>query len=267
MNERFEITCGDAFENLQKLADGSIDVFFTSPPYNLGEKAKNSNQWSGGKSGRWKNAALQNGYANYDDNMPYEKYKAWQGEILSEMWRALSPIGAIFYNHKPRIFNGDLRLPTAWTSHIPLRQIVIWNRGGVINFSPYFFGPMQEWVMIFAKPDFHLKSRGASGVGDVWNITPEINTKHPAPFPLELVMKPLRELGPEYKTVCDPFSGSGTVGVASIKTKRRFIGFEISPEYVAGAVKRLADEASQITIEAFIDDPARQIDIFEEINQ
>jgi DNA modification methylase len=39
--------------------------------------------------------------------------------------------------------------------------------------------------------------------------------------------------------VLDPFAGSGTTGVACIRTERRFIGCEIVPEYHATARARL----------------------------
>ena len=44
----------------------------------------------------------------------------------------------------------------------------------------------------------------------------------------------------EDSLVCDPFMGSGTTGVACVKTGRRFIGIEIEERYCEIAVKRLA---------------------------
>jgi site-specific DNA-methyltransferase (adenine-specific)/modification methylase len=44
---------------------------------------------------------------------------------------------------------------------------------------------------------------------------------------------------PNAETILDPFAGSGTTGVACIKTNRRFIGIEIDPHYAAIAAKRL----------------------------
>ena len=53
-------------------------------------------------------------------------------------------------------------------------------------------------------------------------------------------------------TVFDPYSGSGTTGVACIQTGRNFIGCEISPEYHAIATRRLK-EAEQDSGGAFDD--------------
>ena len=45
--------------------------------------------------GKWSNAALINGYATYDDNMPYDEYCKWQKDCLTEMYRLIKDDGAI----------------------------------------------------------------------------------------------------------------------------------------------------------------------------
>jgi hypothetical protein len=62
---------------------------------------------------------------------------------------------------------------------------------------------------------------------------------HGAATPLELCRWWVRYLCPPGGIVCDPFSGSGTVGVAAIEQGRRYIGIEHSAEYVAIAQQRL----------------------------
>jgi DNA modification methylase len=46
-------------------------------------------------------------------------------------------------------------------------------------------------------------------------------------------------------TVLDPFCGSGTSGVSALRHGRRFIGIELSPEYVAMARERIAQEMAK----------------------
>ena len=43
-------------------------------------------------------------------------------------------------------------------------------------------------------------------------------------------------------TVCDPFMGSGTTGIACVRQGRKFIGVERDPEYYAIAVERIRRE-------------------------
>jgi DNA modification methylase len=50
---------------------------------------------------------------------------------------------------------------------------------------------------------------------------------------------------PEVVRVFDPFMGSGTTGVACVRTGRRFIGIEIDPHYFAIAKRRIEAELAQ----------------------
>jgi DNA modification methylase len=64
---------------------------------------------------------------------------------------------------------------------------------------------------------------------------------HGAGTPFALCSWWLRYLCPDGGTVCDPFSGSGTVALAAVKQSKSAIGIEISPEYHAIAQRRLAE--------------------------
>ena len=68
------------------------------------------------------------------------------------------------------------------------------------------------------------------------------NNKHPGSTPLRLLDWWTRYISPSGGTVLDPFMGSGTTGVACVRTGRNFIGIEIDPEYHAIAKRRIAAE-------------------------
>jgi site-specific DNA-methyltransferase (adenine-specific) len=242
---------GDCLDVMATLPAGSVDLVVTSPPYNLGNTtgraaptghyAPDAGLRKRGGGGKWNGGALADGYGAHNDNMPHEAYVAWQKEVLLACWRLLTPAGAIFYNHKPRILGGELVTPLDYNPGLPVRQIVIWARAGGTNFSPSFYLPTHEWIVILAKPGFRLKSKGASGVGDVWYIPQESNTRHPAPFPLALPLRAIETTGAA--TVLDPFAGSGTVLRAAKDLNCRAIGIELSEQYCRMAVQRLAQEA------------------------
>jgi DNA modification methylase len=59
-------------------------------------------------------------------------------------------------------------------------------------------------------------------------------------------------------TILDPFMGSGTTGVACIRTGRRFIGVEIEPKYCAIAVERMERELSQPCLPTMEPERAKQ---------
>lgn len=225
---------GDCLSVMKKMPDEYVDLIVTSPPYNL--KNSTGNGMKDGRGGKWKNAALVNGYSHYDDNMPHDKYVSWQRDCLTEMYRLLKPEGAIFYNHKWRVQNGLLQDRQDIVNGFPVRQIIIWKRKGGINFNPGYFLPTYEVIYLIAKPKFRLAPK-ANSYGDIWEFTQEMNNPHPAPFPIDLISRIISSTNASL--VLDPFMGSGTTAIAAIMNSRHYIGIEISPEYIKLAKNRI----------------------------
>lgn len=234
------IICGDAVETMQQMPSNSIDLVVTSPPYNL--KNSTGNGMKDGRGGKWKNAALVNGYSHHNDNLPHEEYVAWQRACLTEMMRLIKDDGAIFYNHKWRVQDGLLQDRQDIVVGFPVRQIIIWKRKGGINFNPGYFLPTYEVIYIIAKPEFRLAPK-ANAVGDVWEFTQEMNNAHPAPFPIAFAERCVSSTTAQI--VLDPFMGSGTVAIAAKRFGRNFIGIEISPEYCHLAEQRIDEDIHQ----------------------
>ena len=80
---------------------------------------------------------------------------------------------------------------------------------------------------------------------DLWSISrihrrdPE-RADHPTQKPLEIVERMVLSSCPPGGLVLDPFTGSGTTAVACARHGRRFVGFEINPQYVHVARARVA---------------------------
>jgi modification methylase len=231
-----KILCGDCLSIMRQMPAECVDLVVTSPPYNL--KNSTGNGMKDGRGGKWKNAALVNGYSHHDDNMPHEEYANWQRECLTEMYRLISPDGAIFYNHKWRVQDGLLQNRQDIVSGFPVRQIIIWRRKGGINFNPGYFLPTYEVIYLIAKPNFKLVPK-ANKHGDVWEFTQEMNNPHPAPFPVKLINRIISSTFA--KIVLDPFMGSGTTAIAALSNNRHYIGIEISPEYITMAESRIIE--------------------------
>lgn len=227
---------GDCLEIMQTMADESVGVIVTSPPYNI--KNSTGNGLKNGNGGKWPNAALQNGYTQHADSMPHEDYVAWQRRCLGEMFRLLRPDGAIFYNHKWRVQKGLLQDRSDIVEGFPVRQIIIWHRAGGINFNPGYFLPNYEVIYLIAKPDFRLQPK-ANAHGCVWRINQESRNPHPAPFPLELAARCVNSVG--RGPVLDPFIGSGTTALAAELAGLPWIGMDISPEYIEMTRARIAE--------------------------
>ncbi len=225
---------GDCIELMNQMPEACIDLIVTSPPYNI--KNSTGNGLKNGSGGKWPQAELIKGYADYDDSMPHEAYVSWQRRCLSAMMRVLSEDGAIFYNHKWRVQAGLLQDRQDIISDFPVRQIVIWQRNGGINFNPGYFLPTYEVIYLIAKPKFRLAPK-ANAQGDVWRIPQETKNPHPAPFPLALAQKCIESTKAEI--VLDPFIGSGTTAIAAEKSSRQWIGMDISEEYCELARRRI----------------------------
>lgn len=260
-DELVTLYCADSRDALPSLSSASVDLVVTSPPYNLGVTTvggfptghypTDAPFGKRGGMGKWSSAALAEGYEDYDDAMPPAEYEAWQRETLTQLWRVVNDKGAIYYNHKPRVLDGVLVEPRDYVPpELPLRQRVIWARAGGVNFSTVFYVPTYEEILIIAKPDFRLKSKGASGVGDVWTIPQVSNTWHPAPFPLVLAERVIETVRPAL--VCDPFMGSGTTAKAAKRYGVDWMGCEKSAKYAARAMLEI--DATQPRAAAIIVD-------------
>ena len=66
--------------------------------------------------------------------------------------------------------------------------------------------------------------------------------KHPTQKPIGMMEYFINVLSNKGDTVLDPFMGSGTTGVATVRTGRNFIGFEREDEYFGTAERRISNE-------------------------
>lgn len=229
-----QIICGDCIQVMNQFPESSIDLIVTSPPYNL--RNSTGNGLKDGRGGKWSQAALLKGYDCSNDNMPYPEYVKWQRDCISAMLRVLTDDGAIFYNHKWRVQKGLLQDRHDIVSGFPVRQIIIWQRDGGINFNAGYFLPTYEVIYLICKPKFKLAKK-ANALGDVWKISQEKNNPHPAPFPIELALRCIKATNA--KVVLDPFLGSGTTAIAAKELNRNWIGIDISDEYCKLAEQRI----------------------------
>jgi len=77
----------------------------------------------------------------------------------------------------------------------------------------------------------------------VWTVGPaQFSEAHFATFPEDLIVDCIKAGCPEGGLVLDPFMGAGTTALVSRKLNRNYVGFELNPEYMAIADKRLRSE-------------------------
>ncbi len=233
---------GDCLEQMKNIESDSISCIVTSPPYNkkgLSGKVRPGNQI-------WKKFNID--YNLYDDNLPESEYHTWMISILNEMSRIIKPDGSIFFNHKPRRHNNKSYLPTDFISKsdLNLYQLIIWDRLSSPNIRKDILLPCTEHIywLTKSKPKVFKENLDREFHSEVWKISPDKNTKHPAPFPQKLVENCILLSTVEGDIVLDPFLGSGTTAISSKKLNRDFIGIEIDETYFKLTEERLQGKTS-----------------------
>ncbi len=227
----------DCLEGMSELDDNSINCIVTSPPYNkkglLGKVALGNQIW--GK--------FNIDYNSYGDDMPEEDYQAWMVAFLNECHRVIKPDGSIFFNHKPRRYKNRAYLPTDFIQHsyANLYQLIIWDRRNSPNIRNDVLVPCTEHIYWLCKdkPKTFRNALDSSYIGEVWNIPPERQKKHPAPFPEQLVRNCILLATEENDIILDPFMGSGTTALVSQSLNRKWLGFEIDEKYAKIAKDRI----------------------------
>ena len=101
----------------------------------------------------------------------------------------------------------------------------------------------------------HSKWNGGGRPGVFTFNKNTIGAEHPTQKPLPLMSELVRLFSFTGDTVCDPFCGSGTTGVAAIKLGRKFVGIEQDPRWFALSCKRI--QAALDAPDMFVEQPKK----------
>lgn len=232
---RVDLRCGDCLELMSELNNNSVDVCFTSPPYNdTGTKSDNVavTKWGG------------NTHKKYINVERRKDWFEWQCEVINEMLRVSKKY--VLYNIQGIKNNrrNVYKLIGEYADRI--HDIIIWYKpNGCPTSTPHKISNKYEFLLI-------IKSDGVKNV-DVNSsfytnvITQNINSnKEYSKIHRAVMSKPfcdevIKEFTKEGDTILDPFSGMGTTGVSCVEQNRNYIGFEICEEYVELSKKRIND--------------------------
>lgn len=227
----FELHNENCIDRLSQISDKSVNLCFTSPPYNMNLRIRNGKYCS-----RQIVKELTTKYKNYPDNLPMDQYFDFNYKVIKECLR-VSDI--VFYNvqfltgNKPALFKliGEF-------SDV-LKEFIVWDK---INAQPAIgegvLNSQFEVILVFeeSKPEsrkFEKAQFDRGTLNNLWRIKRgrKVSKEHGAVFPLELAEKVIENFTQEGDIVLDPFMGTGTTGLACKKLKRNFIGIEIDKDY------------------------------------
>ncbi len=271
---------GDCRELIKKLPDNSIDVMVTSPPYwgqrtSLGSGVEDDPrdfvsflvETFEELLPKLKDGAIV--WINIGDayNTPINwRQDDYTYSTLGADKKGLSPTNSAYVKNRAKR-KAFIEKNVPWLSYgnllaLPYRMVIgmcdkgYFYRGEVIwkKLNPMPEGRARrphrghEPIYLFAKNQNH-SFKTSPPVKSVWEFPNEkINgKKHYSRFPFELPLRCIDAYGKtgEDVVVLDPYSGSGTTGLAALELGCSFIGFEIDPEQVVASNKRLDDYRKQ----------------------
>lgn len=239
-NWRSCVLCADSKEIIRRIPDHAIDFILTDPPYNIGSHSTGNIPLPG-------RSAMNNDVAAWDwvDFNPEE----WADELI----RILKPDGNLF------IFTSYNQIGQ-WHACLDHRfdttNFMVWHK---TNPAPKIFkaGFLNSCELIFTcwnkrhTWNFSTQAEMHNFIESPICMKPErlANPKHPAQKPVSILKKMLQIASNEGDIVFDPFMGVGSVGVAAIDMKRRYIGVDIDPQYVDAAKRRIDNILRQPTLD------------------
>ena len=249
----------DCIAGMGRIPEGSIDLAFADPPFNIGYK-----------------------YDVYEDRMKAEEYLAWSKEWGRALVRTLKPDGT-FWLAIGDDFAAELKLMFQRELGLTCRSWVIWYYTFGVH-CKHKFSRSHTHLFHFVKDakkftfntedirvpsarqlvyaDARADSRGRLP-DDTWilrpqdapdSFTPEEDTWfvprvcgtfkeragwHGCQMPEKVLDRIVRACSNAGETVLDPFGGSGSTLVVAKKLGRRFVGFELSEDYAKRIQARL----------------------------
>ena len=264
------IHCQDCIRGMQALPEGSIDLVFADPPFNIGYE-----------------------YDVYDDRRAGDEYLGWSADWMQSVWRVLRDDGT-FWLAIGDEFAAELKV-AATQIGFHTRSWVIWYYTFGVNCKNkftrshthllYFVKDPREFTFLSDEPDNRVPSarqlvyndQRASSKGrlpdDTWIIPPDVEQTfilrpqdlqeqfqpeedtwyfprvagtfkerarfHGCQMPEQLLGRIIRSCSRQDDIVMDPFSGSASTLIVAKKLHRQFVGFELSEEYVKAGMDRL----------------------------
>lgn len=234
-----DLRCGDCFELFKTIEDKSIDLVLCDPPYGITDckwdsKIDLEKMWK-----EVKRVTKKNGCVVFTAIQPFTSElvisnKWWHK--YNWVWNKGKCGNPLIAKYQPLRYHEDILI--FYRGACPYRpQGLIDINGGIIkknkapritSFKPQA-GTYKQDVTNYPRSILNIPQIGSS------------KTVHPTQKPVSLMEYLIMTYSDEGHTVLDFCMGSGTAAVAAKKTKRDFIGFELSSEYYEMACLRVED--------------------------
>lgn len=228
--DNYEIYLGNAYTMYKELLQNNVKVnhIITDPPYNISQDNNFStmkNPRKGVDFGEWdKDFDLYNWISDYSNLLDKNG-----SMIIFCSYRFISHI-----------------IDKLESSGLAVKDVIIWKKSNPMprnidrryvqdtEFAVWAVKKNAKWI--FNKPTDKSYLRSCY---ETPTVSGKEKTNHPTQKSLKLMENIIKVHTNENDIILDPFMGSGSTGVASIKNNRKFVGIELDKEYFNIANDRL----------------------------
>jgi DNA modification methylase len=250
------VICNDALDGIGKISDGSLSLVFTSPPFGVDQP-------------------YQDGVS---DSKPWDEHIEYLSHVFGALKPKLRSGGRCIVEYQQIRTREKQDQALEWNRPIHAVIItmmqklgyqyystIIWNKehvgrnpqgcGELGSPSKPVIKDVHSYLFVFSVDGKALPcATGNSSIlsqeeykqltQSVWNVHTESRAvgSHVCPMPVELAERAIRLFSYEGDLILDPFGGSGTSAIASIRNGRRFILIDKSPTYCAQSKQRIDAE-------------------------
>ena len=244
-DDNFVLYHGDCFDLIDELDEKSVDLIFADPPYFL------SNDGISCHSGR--QVSVNKG--NWDKSLSIEEKMDFNRLWIRKCRRVLKDDGTIWISGTfHNIYSIGVSLEMEGFSII---NNITWQKPNPApNLACRCFTNSTETIL-WARKQLTKKKKGShyfnysemkkinngKQMKDVWLLPLPTKDekkygKHPTQKSLALLERIIISSSKEFDLVLDPFSGSGTTGIACDNLNRKYIGIDINKDYLDLSIKR-----------------------------
>jgi site-specific DNA-methyltransferase (adenine-specific) len=234
----FELAALDAVNWLRELPTESVDLVVTDPAYESLEKHR-----AVGTTTRLKHSKSSSN--DWFRVFPNERF----GELFAEVFRVLKPDTHFYlFCDAETMF---ITKPEAERAGFKFWKPLVWDKK-MIGMG-YHYRARYEFILFFEKGKRRLNDLGVADI-----ITePRIHRGYPAEKPVKVSEIVISQSSQPGDVVADPFMGSGSVGEAALRLKRRFIGTDLNPDAVQLTGQRLSQfgDGTQASVTTSTNEP------------
>ncbi len=222
---RFSVYNKDSVAGLKLVADSSIDLVVTDPPY------RTISGGSGPTSGPHRRPV---GMLASNDGRIFEQNDVKFSDYLPELYRVLKDRSHLYL--MVNFLNLEEATAEIRRAGFDIHNLLMWRKN---NVTPNRWYMKNGEYTIFARKGKAkaVNNKGSKTIHDFDNIIG--NKSHPTEKPVDLMRFYIENSSNAGDTVLDPFMGTGACGVAALVTGRNFYGFEMDESYFSIANERL----------------------------